>query len=768
MPAIEIMIAMKDQKPAGTNAALPGKISAGSSKSAPPNVFLGMMQLTVAEYKNQTEENIAFGYDDNQIGKIFLIKNDHSTQNNGKSKRGEENAYPGEILTMSADDNSTDALNETIATPAFISAFIMDKMIGGAKAVGADEVGANAFLPIQKEGKKGLVSLKELLLNVTADNLRNQHKDILASLTKKSHSLTEANLNTTVEMKNQMAMAREDKGLSAVEIQGILKAVEDASFRFMPADQSLRTINQREAKNELVKAMEGKGLTADVVAGIIEELDQIITKRAPEVKQDTTGNAPINVEPLFKQAAVAIFEDKGFSAEEIKGILKAVEDTSLRFRPADQLLQMINQREVKNELVKAMEGKGLTADVVAGIIEELDQIITKSAPEVKQDTTGNAPINVEPLFKQAAVAIFEKKGFSADEIKGILNIVEQATTGGLKADVVPRSNQPILVQQSFYNKDFMKEATVGKKKIHTDIYRKEASFEDFRHENVESQIKINPPENQTVKEGIQKELIEQPENNQQSGKKNIFPGVIRGTDNKQSIASDKEITTPQIGKIIKATDQDNLGKWSKLSGDATAKTSQTRHEDVILSAGREQPPLTSNILSMAPKSADFHGGRTTMDTSRSIYQSVLDQVQESFSIAQNKDNGQVRLTLKPEIMGHLDMQITVRNETVQIMMTVENEKVHQAMNAHIDDLKTAMQNQGMKIDKIEIALQYKPDQERTFYQDQTNSGFNNPGQNTRHERMLNQELFMDDEHYPKSGQDIIKTQNSMQGVSVFA
>jgi len=669
MPAIEIMIAMKDQKPAGTNAALPGKISAGSSKSAPPNDFLGMMQLTVAEYKNQTEENIAFGYDDNQIGKIFLIKNDHSTQNNGKSKRGEENAYPGEILTMSADDNSTDALNETIATPAFISAFIMDKMIGGAKAVGADEVGANAFLPIQKEGKKGLVSLKELLLNVTADNLRNQHKDILASLTKKSHSLTEANLNTTVEMKNQMAMAREDKGLSAVEIQGILKAVEDASFRFMPADQSLRTINQREAKNELVKAM---------------------------------------------------------------------------------------------------EGKGLTADVVAGIIEELDQIITKSAPEVKQDTTGNAPINVEPLFKQAAVAIFEKKGFSADEIKGILNIVEQATTGGLKADVVPRSNQPILVQQSFYNKDFMKEATVGKKKIHTDIYRKEASFEDFRHENVESQIKINPPENQTVKEGIQKELIEQPENNQQSGKKNIFPGVIRGTDNKQSIASDKEIATPQIGKIIKATDQDNLGKWSKLSGDATAKTSQTRHEDVILSAGREQPPLTSNILSMAPKSADFHGGRTTMDTSRSIYQSVLDQVQESFSIAQNKDNGQVRLTLKPEIMGHLDMQITVRNETVQIMMTVENEKVHQAMNAHIDDLKTALQNQGMKIDKIEVALQYKPDQERTFYQDQTNSGFNNPGQNTRHERMLNQELFMDDEHYPKSGQDIIKTQNSMQGVSVFA
>jgi hypothetical protein len=94
--------------------------------------------------------------------------------------------------------------------------------------------------------------------------------------------------------------------------------------------------------------------------------------------------------------------------------------------------------------------------------------------------------------------------------------------------------------------------------------------------------------------------------------------------------------------------------------------------------------------------------------------------------------------------------------------------VHLGIIAHIDDKKTALQNQGMKIDKIEVALQYKPDQERTFHQDKANSGFDNPGQNTRHERMLNKELFTGDEHYPKSGQDIIKTQNSMQGVSVFA
>ncbi|MCX5827425.1 MAG: flagellar hook-length control protein FliK [Deltaproteobacteria bacterium] len=491
----------------------------------------------------------------------------------------------------------------------------------------------------------------------------------------------------------------------------------------------------------------------------------------------------------MKNQLVMALEDKGLSAEEIKGILKAVEETSFKFRPADQLLQTINQPEMKNELVKALEGKGIPADVVAGILKEIDQVIMAKArvaqqnmkeidqvimakvPEVTQDTTGKSPTHVEPTspsFRQAAVAILEKNGFSAEDIKGILKAVEQATVGGLKPDQNPRSDQSIFIQQSLYHKEFIEVATVGGKKIHADIYQKEASMEDFRHENVEGQIKINPPEKQLVKEGLQKELLEQPKNTQQPEKKNVFSAAMRGAENKQLIVNDKEINAQQPGKVITATAQDDQGKWPKLAGDVTAKTSHPSHEDIILPAGREQAPLPADILSVAAKGADFHAGKTTMDTSKSIYQSVVDQIQDSFSLAQNKDNGQVRLTLKPEIMGHLDMQIAVRNETVQIMMTVENEKVHQAMNAHIDDLKTALQNQGLKIDKIEVTLQNQPDPERSFYQDQANTRFNNPGQNSHQERMLNQELFLGDEHYPKSGQEIIKTQNSMEGVSIFA
>lgn len=675
MSVIEIMTVMQDQKPAGANAAILGRMSTGSSKSGSPNDFLGMMQMTISEYQNQThtEEKPAPGSDDKEMVKNILIKNNHPAQENSKSKKVAGNVSPGEVTTKPADEKSTDEQKETIATPAFIAAFI-EKIITRTKAVGADETGAASVLAIQKEGKRGLVSLKDVLvmINETADSLGKEHKDILASLAKKNNPLTEANLNIIPEMKNQLVMALEGKGLSAEEIRGILKAADETSIKFRPTDQSLPTINQMEMKNELVKALEGKGITADVVAGIIKELDQEITTKAPAVKQDATEKSPTHVEPT------------------------------------------------------------------------------------------------SPSFRQAAVAILEKKGLPAEDIKGILKAIDQATVGGMKPDINPRPDQSIFIQQSLYNKEFIKESSVGRKKIHLDIYQKEASLEDFRHENVEARIKINPPEKQLVNEGPQKELFEKPEKPQRSEKKNVFSAAMKETENKQPIVNDKEINTQQLGKVIMATGQDDQGKWLKSAGDVTAKTSHPSHEEIILPVGKEQSPLQADILSMAVKGADIHSGKTTMDNSKSIYQSVVDQIQDGFALAQNKDNGQVRLTLKPEIMGHLDMQIAVRNETVQIMMTVESEKVHQAMNAHIDDLKTALQNQGLKIDKIEVTLQNQPDPERSFYQDQANSRFNNPGQNSRQERMLNQELLLGDEHYPKSGQEIIKTQNSNEGVSIFA
>jgi hypothetical protein len=709
MPAIEITNVMNDQKMAGANAAILGRMNTGSSKNDSPNDFLGMMQMTMAKYQRQNsnqvsnqepnqnhiEENIAAGSDDSRKDKTVSIKNQHPAQGNGKSKKAADNDSPGETATKPADENTTDEQTENIGAPVFIAAVNMDKMIPRSTEAGMVEKGTEALLALQKEGKRELDSLNGVLLNANADKLGKQHKENLSSLVKKDNSPTEPNLNTITEKENQ--------------------SLTEANPNTIP-----------EIKNQLVKVMEAKGI----------------------------------------------------SSEEIEGILKAIEDISVKFGPADRSLRTNTAPEIKNQSVKAPAGKGIRADVIEDIQKTVaqlpDEVIVSEAPdapEVNIKTTGKFPSQVEataPSFKQAAVAILEKKGFSPEEIKGIMNTVDQATVGGAKPDAKQISDQSVFIQQSLYHKEFIKEATVGRNNIHDDIYQKEASLENFSKKNVEAQLKINPLEKQTVKDGHQRELSEQPENTGRADKKNVFSGTMRETENKKAILNDKEIAPQTTEKVITATENDDLGQLTKLAGDMNGKKTHKSQEDIILTVGREQSPMPADTLGVETKGADVHYGKTTVDTSKSIYQSVVDQIQDSFSLVQSKESGQVRVSLKPEIMGHLDMDIAVHNDTVQIMMTVENEKVHQAMNAHIDDLKTALQNQGLKIDKIEVTLQYQPDQERPFYQDQANSGFNNPGQDTRHERMLNQELHLGDEHYPKSGQEIMQKQNSMEGVSIFA
>jgi flagellar hook-length control protein FliK len=404
-------------------------------------------------------------------------------------------------------------------------------------------------------------------------------------------------------------------------------------------------------------------------------------------------------------------------------------------------------------------------------VKELDQVNMVKIPETKQNTTGTHSPQIETMrssFKQAAATILEKKGFSVEEIKGIMNAIDETAVSRAKPEVKQASDQSVFIRQSFHHREIMKEVSIGRNNIHADIYQKEASLEDFRQKNIDPRIVINPLEKQTLKDGPQKDVVGKPENSSRSGKKNVFSGPIRETENPKTTIKDNKIEPQTTEKVITSRDRDDRGKRINFAGEVDARMNHRSHEDNTVAAGREESPLSADVLTMATKAADIHNVKAAAESSKTVYQTVVDQIQDGFSLAQNKENGQVRLTLKPEIMGHLDMQIAVRNDTVQIMMTVESEKVHQAMNAHIDDLKTALQNQGLKIDKIEVTLQYQPDQERTFYQDQAKSQLNNPGQNSHHERMVNHKPAFGDDHYPVNGQAIIQKQSSTEGVSIFA
>ena len=85
---------------------------------------------------------------------------------------------------------------------------------------------------------------------------------------------------------------------------------------------------------------------------------------------------------------------------------------------------------------------------------------------------------------------------------------------------------------------------------------------------------------------------------------------------------------------------------------------------------------------------------------RSIMTQVMDGISTDF-----KDGGRVRITLYPETLGRVDMDIVVRQDRVELIMKVDNDQVHQLLNTHIEDLKATLQSQGWQVSGVDVLLQ---------------------------------------------------------------
>jgi len=97
-------------------------------------------------------------------------------------------------------------------------------------------------------------------------------------------------------------------------------------------------------------------------------------------------------------------------------------------------------------------------------------------------------------------------------------------------------------------------------------------------------------------------------------------------------------------------------------------------------------------------------------------QSVIDQLLEARQSA-GSDVGRIRIMLNPPNLGSVDLDIVVRGERVDVVMTAESTTVQQALQSRGDDIRIALQRQDLKIEGFQVLLQ-----DNGTSQQQTHSG----------------------------------------------
>ncbi|MFZ4437751.1 MAG: flagellar hook-length control protein FliK, partial [Syntrophales bacterium] len=87
---------------------------------------------------------------------------------------------------------------------------------------------------------------------------------------------------------------------------------------------------------------------------------------------------------------------------------------------------------------------------------------------------------------------------------------------------------------------------------------------------------------------------------------------------------------------------------------------------------------------------------------------LVDQIVSQLPTETDKGFSRVKIALFPENLGGLDMDITIRNNKVHVVLMADRQDVRQALQGHSDQLKSALQNQGLLVDSMDFLLRDSP------------------------------------------------------------
>ena len=85
-------------------------------------------------------------------------------------------------------------------------------------------------------------------------------------------------------------------------------------------------------------------------------------------------------------------------------------------------------------------------------------------------------------------------------------------------------------------------------------------------------------------------------------------------------------------------------------------------------------------------------------------QAVIDHILETRQGASN-NFGRVRILLNPPDLGAIDLDIVVRRERVEVVMTADNATVQQALQSRSDDIRMALHRHDLKMEGFQVLLQ---------------------------------------------------------------
>lgn len=165
--------------------------------------------------------------------------------------------------------------------------------------------------------------------------------------------------------------------------------------------------------------------------------------------------------------------------------------------------------------------------------------------------------------------------------------------------------------------------------------------------------------------------------------------------------TEDEAPVIQVNASEDAQTENNVSEdASGEMGEPAAQSQKTKESSVNEHAQTMEFQVRAEQQTTAPEEVNTVASRTTIDV-----QDIMNQITEFAKVNLSPENSSIEMQLNPENLGKVYLHIAATKEgNITAELAVSSETVKTALEAQIADLRTSLNQQGIKVDAVEVAI----------------------------------------------------------------
>lgn len=395
----------------------------------------------------------------------------------------------------------------------------------------------------------------------------------------------------------------------------------------------------------------------------------------------------------------------GNSAKDIKTTTSNVKSNETVSTVNNQITDKIKNTDRKDtdiksgDIVSDDDIKDIADDISKDteLMSKLAEIIQNLLTTINETIADDMEVSVEDI-----TMVFEKLDISIEDLfnpEKVKEILTELTGTDEMAFVTDENMMNVFGNVMDNLKDILTEGAdelgitdeeLKRLLAELDIKATDVTKDDFT-KNVETAV-------ENVKDNIAQEITDIPVHiisEEKSEKEDELTDTddIRDTD--AYIKNDTDDSAKDITKTAVNTTKEN----ENSSNDKDSNTRHGHNDDIKGNFVSNLADNLNNVLTqdmIAGTKGTYQSTQTSLD--------IINQILESAKVKELANGGSVELTLTPETLGKVNLTVAAKNGVVTASITAQTEAAKDAIAANIEVLKENLNNQGIKVESVEVAV----------------------------------------------------------------